>query len=364
MDNKMFCFQCEQAAHCTGCTGSAGVCGKSAETANLQDELTGALIGLARAADGSPGVNEGTWSLIIEALFTTLTNVNFDAAAIRDVTARVKAEKSRLVPDCASCMSPCGHNNDYDVSRLWTADEDIRSLKSLILFGIRGMAAYAYHAMVLGYTDGEVNRFFAKALFAIGEDWGMDDLLPLVLEVGEKNYRCMALLDKANTAVSESQTAYDNAQQNVQDAQSKVDDAYASDPATNAAQSELDAAQSAKKDAAQAALAEVNATLKTAETALATAKSDAESAQDAYDKAHKVVTPSKDTTITVDTPDSANRANRAAVKTSTQAKLGDTGVDVMETAVFTIMAAGTAGATLMLKRRGDGRYGLMARHAK
>lgn len=179
-------------------------------------------------------------------------------------------------------------------------------------------------------------------------------------------------LDKANTAVSESQTAYDNAQQNVQDAQSKVDDAYASDPATNAAQSELDAAQSAADaqadvDAAQAALAEVNATLKTAETALATAKSDAESAQDAYDKAHKVVTPSKDTTITVDTPDSANSANSAnsaAVKTSTQAKLGDTGVDVMETAVFTIMAAGTAGATLMLKRRGDGRYGLMARHAK
>ena len=103
VDNKMFCFQCEQAAHCTGCTGSAGVCGKSAETANLQDELTGALIGLARAADGSPGVNEGTWSLIIEALFTTLTNVNFDAAAIRDVTARVKAEKSRLVPDCGVC---------------------------------------------------------------------------------------------------------------------------------------------------------------------------------------------------------------------------------------------------------------------
>lgn len=168
-------------------------------------------------------------------------------------------------------------------------------------------------------------------------------------------------LDKANAAVSESQTAHDNAQQNVQDAQSKVDDAYASDPVTNAAQSELDAAQSAKKDADQAALAEVNATLKTAETALATAKSDAESAQDAYDKAHKVVTPSKDTTITVDTPDSANRA---AVKTSTQAKLGDTGVDVMETAVFTIMAAGTAGATLMLKRRGDGRYDLMARHDK
>ena len=152
----MFCFQCEQAAHCTGCTGSAGVCGKSAETANLQDELTGALIGLARAADGSPGVNEGTWSLIIEALFTTLTNVNFDEAAIRDVTACVKAEKSRLVPDCASCMSPCGHNNDYDVSRLWTEDEDIRSLKSLILFGIRGMAAYAYAAFHEKFIKGHI----------------------------------------------------------------------------------------------------------------------------------------------------------------------------------------------------------------
>lgn len=174
-------------------------------------------------------------------------------------------------------------------------------------------------------------------------------------------------LDKANTAVSEAQTAYDNAQQNVQDAQSKVDDAYASDPATNAAQSKLDAAQNAADtaDAAkQTAQNGVQDAQNNYDNALATAKSDAESAQDAYDKAHKVVTPSKDTTITVDTPDSANSANKAAVKTSTQAKLGDTGVDVMETAVFTIMAAGTAGATLMLKRRGDGRYDLMALHAK
>ena len=61
------------------------------------------------------------------------------------------------------------------------------------------MAAYAHHAMVLGYTDEEVNRFFAKALFAIGEDWGMEELLPIVMEVGEKNLKCMALLDKANT---------------------------------------------------------------------------------------------------------------------------------------------------------------------
>lgn len=86
------------------------------------------------------------------------------------------------------------------MNELWNADEDIRSLKSLILFGIRGVAAYAYHADVLGYQDEEVNKFFYKALFAIGmKDWGMEELLPIVLEVGEINLKCMALLDKANT---------------------------------------------------------------------------------------------------------------------------------------------------------------------
>ena len=86
------------------------------------------------------------------------------------------------------------------MSTLWTTDEDIRSLKSLILFGIRGMAAYAYHASVLGYTDETISKFFYKALFAVGmKDWGMDELLPIVLEVGEVNLRCMELLDQANT---------------------------------------------------------------------------------------------------------------------------------------------------------------------
>ena len=93
----------------------------------------------------------------------------------------------------------CGRNDDYDVENIWSAQEDIRSLKSLILFGVRGMAAYAYHAMVLDYSDEEVNRFLAKALFVIGEDLGMDGLLPIVMEVGEKNLKCMELLDKANT---------------------------------------------------------------------------------------------------------------------------------------------------------------------
>lgn len=199
MDNRMFCFQCEQTAGCTGCTGKAGVCGKTTEVAELQDQLTGALVGLSRAVDNAPDANEGTWRLMIEGLFTTVTNVSFNEKTIRELIDRVHEEKARLVPGCSGCSSRCGSNDDYDMNLLWNAQEDIRSLKSLILFGVRGMAAYAHHAMMLGYTDDAVNRFFAKALFAVGEDWGMDELLPIVMEVGEKNLQCMVLLDKANT---------------------------------------------------------------------------------------------------------------------------------------------------------------------
>ena len=200
MNNKMFCFQCEQTAGCTGCTGNAGVCGKKADTARLQDELTGALIGLARAAEGNEDiVTKETDRLIIEGLFTTVTNVNFNNETLSAMIDRVHAEKNRLVPSCLTCASVCGRNDDCDMRTVWEAHEDIRSLKSLILFGIRGVAAYAYHALVLGYTDEEVNKFFYKALFSIGMDWDADALLPIVLEVGEVNLKCMALLDKANT---------------------------------------------------------------------------------------------------------------------------------------------------------------------
>lgn len=199
--NKMFCFQCEQTAGCKACTGTAGVCGKKADTAQLQDELTGALIGLARAIEGNEDIiNQHTYRLIIEGLFTTITNVNFSNEKLSEYIRRIEAEKQRLVPNCSCCASSCGRNDNYDMQKLWKADEDIRSLKSLILFGVRGMAAYAYHAMVLGYMDEAVNQFFIKALFAVGmDDWGMDELLPIVMEVGEVNLKCMALLDKANT---------------------------------------------------------------------------------------------------------------------------------------------------------------------
>ena len=200
MEQKMFCYQCEQTAGCTGCTGSRGVCGKTAQTAQLQDELTGALIGLARATVGDTLATEETWNVMITGLFATLTNVSFDDAAIREQISAVHRAKDALVPQCQSCGAPCGRNDDYDLRQLWEEpDEDIRSLKSLILFGLRGMAAYAYHAMVLGYRDAAIDTFFSEALCKVGEAFPMEELLQTALKVGEVNLQCMALLDKANT---------------------------------------------------------------------------------------------------------------------------------------------------------------------
>jgi len=195
----MFCFQCEQTARGTGCKDPRGVCGKQADTAELQDQLTGALVGLAYAAnDSEPDAD--THRTILEGLFTTVTNVNFNNQAIRQQIDKTEKEIKKLVSRCGDYSSQCSKPYGYNVSELWTADEDIRSLKSLLLFGIKGMAAYAYHAFVLGYTDEEVNQFFYKALRAIGTDGAqMSDLLPLVLETGQANLKCMELLDKANT---------------------------------------------------------------------------------------------------------------------------------------------------------------------
>jgi hydroxylamine reductase len=196
MNQEMFCFQCEQTAHCTGCTGKAGVCGKKSDTAKLQDQLTGALIGLARAAGGF-SLAESTCLILTEGLFTTITNVSFDNAAIQRQIDKTHHEKARILSQNGGSFRGC--SDDYEMNRLWGDQEDIRSLKSLILFGLRGMAAYAYHAQMLGYSDTEVNRFFCEGLSAIGEDLTMEQLLPIVLKVGEVNLKCMALLDRANT---------------------------------------------------------------------------------------------------------------------------------------------------------------------
>jgi len=192
MTKEMFCFQCEQTAGCTGCTGRAGVCGKTAEVANAQDDLTRALIGLALAAGTTP--TRHAVSLMREGLFTTVTNVNFSRDTVDALTARVRQAALDAGGDAACCA------NEHGPLHLWEADEDIRSLKSLVLFGLRGMAAYAYHAAVLGYEEDEVNSFFFEALRAIA-DTGAEagQLLTLALRVGEVNLKCMALLDRANT---------------------------------------------------------------------------------------------------------------------------------------------------------------------
>ena len=189
MTKEMFCFQCEQTAKGTGCSGKAGVCGKSSSAAGCQDRITGALIGLARAAKGKePG--DSAHRAMIEGLFTTVTNVNFNNETLEQQIKNITAQKEALGGAGVA---------DYDMEHLWEdKNEDVRSLKSLILFGLRGMAAYAYHALVLGYTDKDVNNFFYEGMYAIGEDYGMDELLPLVLKTGEVNFKCMELLSEAN----------------------------------------------------------------------------------------------------------------------------------------------------------------------
>ncbi len=178
--SNMFCFQCEQTAGGKACT-NVGVCGKQASTANLQDELTGRMVALAKKSKDNVLPKED-YKKIIDDLFLTVTNVNFDDEDIKKQIDMLDV------------------NGDVmDMSTLWGGNEDIRSLKSLILFGMRGMAAYAHHAAALGYEDDEVNAFFCKGLKAIGDDLSADELLSLVLELGKVNLACMALLDKANT---------------------------------------------------------------------------------------------------------------------------------------------------------------------
>lgn len=177
---SMFCYQCEQTAQGQGCQVQ-GVCGKRAETANLQDGLTSKLIELANTTEPSEKVTK----IIIDGLFTTITNVNFDDESIKKLTKDV----SELIKQ----------PSDFDINSVWHCDEDLKSLKSLILFGLKGIAAYAHHAWVLGYQDDEVNNFFYEALQTVSKDLGASDLLQIVLKTGKINLKCMEMLDKANT---------------------------------------------------------------------------------------------------------------------------------------------------------------------
>ncbi|HHW23391.1 MAG TPA: hydroxylamine reductase [Clostridiaceae bacterium] len=183
---SMFCFQCEQTAGGKACT-AAGVCGKNAIVSNMQDDLTCSLVGLARAVKNRHSKNADV--LMIEGLFTTITNVNFDADAIYRLISRIEQEKNAL-----------GGADNFPIGSLWSGDPDIVSLRSTLLLGLRGMAAYAYHAYHLGKEDHEVNDWFHKGMRAIGEEHSVEEWLDLLMEFGRINLKCMALLDEANTS--------------------------------------------------------------------------------------------------------------------------------------------------------------------
>jgi hydroxylamine reductase len=184
---SMFCYQCEQAMGGKGCTKN-GVCGKSSEVANKQDELTSSLIGLARAAQGKTPTKKSD-ELVMQGLFATLTNVNFDPDRVSEYTRLVRAEKQKL-----------GGAEDFPPENLWTGNPDLVSLRSTLLFGLRGMAAYAWHAYVLGKEKREVTDWLYRGLKVMGEEHSVDEWLGLIMEFGNINLKCLELLDEANTS--------------------------------------------------------------------------------------------------------------------------------------------------------------------
>lgn len=184
---EMFCFQCEQTAGGKGCI-KTGVCGKKPDVAGGQDELTASLVNLARASGGKSAGRKAD-ELVMQSLFATVTNVNFDYSRIEELNSLVLEEIKKLKG-----------TNDFNAESLWAGDTDIVSLRSTLLFGMRGMAAYAWHAYVLGKSDDEITGWFYKGLKALGEEYDIGQWLDIIMEFGQVNLKCMALLDEANTS--------------------------------------------------------------------------------------------------------------------------------------------------------------------
>ena len=219
MDAKMFCFQCQETANCTGCTVS-GVCGKKPDVAAMQDLLIYATKGLSAVAEKlreeGKDVSKEVNHKVTMNLFITITNANFDKdAIIKNITEtfalrdslRKELSDSTTLPKAATvAVSP----DDYaifaqSIGVLSTENEDIRSLRELITYGLKGLAAYSKHANALLQDDADVDAFIQKALAATLDDsLSVDDLVKLTLETGKAGVEGMALLDKANT------TAYGN----------------------------------------------------------------------------------------------------------------------------------------------------------
>jgi len=248
--SNMFCFQCQQTAGNKACVNT-GVCGKQPSTSNLQDELICELIRLAEAAELTKkslqqkketdpkllsrylNTRKSADRLLIDGLFTTLTNVNFDDKAIKDYIKEVQKNQKdimRCMPTDICSISDIAYKNfpttnmnfsdtnmnsstaninpptcglkdphDIPVISLWDGTDDIVSLRSTLLFGLKGMAAYAHHAMNLGYQNDNVTTWFYKGLCEVNREHSVEEWIELIMEFGKVNYQCMELLDKANT---------------------------------------------------------------------------------------------------------------------------------------------------------------------
>jgi hydroxylamine reductase len=219
----MFCYQCQEAAKNEGCTVK-GMCGKSEETANLQDLLVYALKGLAVYGEKAKEIgisNREDGLFVTQALFNTITNANFDDARmielIREALNRRETLKEKFLAaykekNGREFDEPLHHSATWysddvaefhekakSVGILSTENEDVRSLRELLIIGIKGIAAYADHAAVLGFEKDEIYDFLMEALASTTKDLAVDDMIALVLKAGEVAVTTMATLDEANT---------------------------------------------------------------------------------------------------------------------------------------------------------------------
>lgn len=213
MEQKMFCYQCQETAGCKGCTMS-GVCGKKPDVAAMQDLLVYVTKGISAVTTAlrqeGKNVSAEINHLITLNLFTTITNANFDKESIEARIRATLAEKEALLAQAAD-PSALPEAAKWDGSGSWeekaetvgilsTQNEDIRSLRELITYGLKGLSAYSKHANVLLNDDGEVDAFLQRALAATLDDsLGVEDLIALTMETGKHGVSGMALLDKANT---------------------------------------------------------------------------------------------------------------------------------------------------------------------
>lgn len=215
MENTMFCYQCQETAGCTGCT-KAGVCGKSPELARVQDLLIYVTKGLSAVTtalrDQGETVSPETDHYITTNLFTTITNANFDDeifyARVAE-TLKIKNDLLAGIKDTSKLSAAALWSSDDRaemdrkaavVGVLATENEDVRSLRELVIYGLKGLAAYVKHANELGRDNSEINAFVQKALAAtLNDSLSADELVALTLETGKFGVSGMALLDEANT---------------------------------------------------------------------------------------------------------------------------------------------------------------------